>query len=242
VILPAAQAARLDRSVGDTLTVAAVDGSALDLRVAGIVEHGLPGTAGEAVLVGWGDAIDRLGVAGADFFAVRFSAGQALAATPALEAVARQAALEPSTVDRIEGAIADALGRVFGLFDALALVAVVVAALGIINTLTMNVVERVREIGMLRATGMTRRQVGRMVVVEAGILGLVGAILGAVTGLAAGALIVVLAGGQLAVAMEPPWTALGLCLVLGVAVSMAAAWYPARLAGRLSIVRAVQFD
>ncbi len=242
VILPAAQAARLDRSVGDTLTVAAADGSAIDLRVAGIVEHGLPGTAGEAVLVGWGDAIDRLGVAGADFFAVRFSAGQALAATPALEAVARQAALEPSTVDRIEGAIADALGRVFGLFDALALVAVVVAALGIINTLTMNVVERVREIGMLRATGMTRRQVGRMVVVEAGILGLVGAILGAVTGLAAGALIVVLAGGQLAVAMEPPWTALGLCLVLGVAVSMAAAWYPARLAGRLSIVRAVQFD
>jgi putative ABC transport system permease protein len=121
-------------------------------------------------------------------------------------------------------------------------VAVLVAALGIVNTLTMNVVERVREIGMLRATGMTRRQVGRMVVVEAGILGLVGAALGALTGLAAGTVMVVLAGGRLDGGFEPPWTALGLCLGLGVLVSMAAAWYPARLAGRLSIVRAVQFE
>ena len=48
------------------------------------------------------------------------------------------------------------------------LVAVLVAGLGIVNTLTMNVVERVREIGVLRAAGMTRRQVWRMVVVEAG--------------------------------------------------------------------------
>jgi len=130
---------------------------------------------------------------------------------------------------------------VFGLFDALALVAVVVASLGIVNTLTMNVVERVREIGVLRAAGMTRRQVGRSVVVEAGILGLVGAVLGALTGLAAGLVMVVLAGGA-GSPIDPPWTALALCLGLGVGVSMLAAWYPARLAGRLSIVRAVQYE
>ena len=45
----------------------------------------------------------------------------------------------------------------------------IVAALGIVNTLTMNVLERVREIGVLRAAGMTRRQVWRSVVVEAGV-------------------------------------------------------------------------
>ena len=83
----------------------------------------------------------------------------------------------------------DALGRVFGLFDALALVAVLVAALGIVNTLAMSVVERVREIGVLRAIGMTRRQASRMVVVEATILGLVGAVLGAVVGLGVGAVL-----------------------------------------------------
>ena len=56
------------------------------------------------------------------------------------------------------------------------MIAVVVAALGIVNTLTMNVIERVREIGILRAAGMTRRQVWRSVVVEAGVVGLAGAL------------------------------------------------------------------
>src|SRR5206468_11373091 len=96
--------------------------------------------------------------------------------------------------------IDDALGRIFALFDALAAIAVLIAALGIVNTLTMNVIERVREIGILRAAGMTRRQVWRSVVVEAGILGLAGAILGIVFGLVVGALMVVLAGGRLDVA------------------------------------------
>ena len=92
----------------------------------------------------------------------------------------------------------------FGLFDALALVAVVVAALGIVNTLTVSVLERVRELGVLRAAGMTRDQVRRTVVVEAGILGLVGAALGIVTGLiAAVALIGCRGGGPLV--LDIPW-------------------------------------
>jgi putative ABC transport system permease protein len=193
------------------------------------------------VLLGWNDA-RSLGVQGADFFGVRYAPGRDEAARPELERVARVLALEPTTFDRVQGAVSDALDRVFGLFDALAIVAVVVAALGIVNTLTMNVVERVREIGVLRATGMTRRQVGRMIVVEAGILGLVGAVLGTLTGLAAAGLMIALAGDRLDLSVELPWVPIGLCLVLGVAVSMLAAWYPARLAGRMSIVRAVQFE
>ena len=74
------------------------------------------------------------------------------------------------------------------------MIAVLVAALGIVNTLTVGVLERVREIGVLRASGMTRTQVRRTVVVEAGILGIVGAVLGIATGLIAAALLVVWAG------------------------------------------------
>jgi putative ABC transport system permease protein len=240
-ILPAGLAARLGASVDQVLTVPTATGEALDLRIAGIVERSIPGSSGESLLVGWPDAT-VLGVAGADAFAVRFGQDSPSGARDTLRDVATTYALDFVTLDRIQGAVDDALGRIFGLFDALAAVAVVIAALGIVNTLTMNVLERVREIGILRAAGMTRRQVWRSVVVEAGILGLAGAILGIVLGLVVGALMVILPGGRLDVAAGIPWQVVGLTVVLGVSVAMLAAAYPARLAARLPIVQAVQFE
>ena len=241
-IVPAAMAGRLGLTVGQVVSVPTVDGRTLDLRVAGIVERSIPGRTGEAMLVGWTDATTRLGVAGADLFALRFAPDAPPSAPASLRAKANELALEVVPLDRIEGAISDALGRIFGLFDALAAVAVLIAALGIVNTLTMNVIERVREIGILRAAGMTRRQVWRSVVVEAGVLGLAGAILGVVLGLVVGALMVVLAGGRVDVAGGIPWSIIGLTMVLGIVVAMLAAAYPARIASRLSIIRAVQYE
>jgi putative ABC transport system permease protein len=207
----------------------------------GIVDRSIPGSSGEGLLVGWSDAT-TLGVAGADAFAVRFARDAPAEARDTLRDVSTTYALDFVTLDRIQGAVDDALGRIFGLFDALAAVAVVIAALGIVNTLTMNVIERVREIGILRAAGMTRGQVWRSVVVEAGVLGLAGALLGIALGLVVGALMVVLSGGRFDVASGIPWSIIGLALVLGVVVAMLAAAYPARIASRLSIVRAVQYD
>ena len=241
-IVPASMAERLGLVLGQVLTVPTADGEPLALRVAGIVERSIPGRTGEAMLVGWADATARLGVAGADVYAVRFGPNAPAAARDALRTKAGELALEVVSLDRIEGAISDALGRIFGLFDALAAVAVLIGALGIANTLTMNVLERVREIGILRAAGMTRRQVWRSVVVEAGVLGLAGAMLGVVLGLAVGALMVVLAGGRIDIATGIPWSIIGLATVLGIALAMLAAAYPARIASRLSIIRAVQYE
>ena len=241
VLVSTGVAARDGLVVGETINVAAADGSALPMRIAGIVERTLPGRSGESMLVGWADA-ERLGVGGADAFAVRFAATASAEQREAFAAVARSLALEPTPLGRIQGAIGEALDRVFGLFDALALVAVVVAALGIINTLTVNVLERVREIGVLRAAGMTRRQVWRSIIVEAGITGLVGAICGIVAGVVIGGLMVALAGGSVADALSVPWLAVGVALVLGVGLSMLAAAYPARLASSVSIVRAVGYE
>jgi putative ABC transport system permease protein len=240
-IVPAGLADHLGLGVGQVLTVPTEGGTPLDLRIVGIVERSIPGSGGEAMLVGWKDATS-LGVAGADAFAIRFASDAPASARSDLRAIASTYALDYVTLDRITGAIDDALGRIFGLFDALAAVAVLIAALGIVNTLTMNVIERVREIGILRAAGMTRRQVWRSVVVEAGILGLAGAVLGVILGLLVGCLMVVLAGGRLDVATAIPWQVVGLSLLLGVTVAMLAAAYPARLASRLPIVRAVQYE
>jgi putative ABC transport system permease protein len=240
-IVPASLAERFDLTLDQVVTVPSATGEALDLRIVGIVERSVPGSNGEALLVGWGDAT-ALGVAGADAFAVRFAGDAPAGARDLLGDVGTTYALDLVTLDQVKGAVDDALGRIFGLFDALAAVAVLIAALGIVNTLTMNVIERVREIGILRAAGMTRRQVWRSVVVEAGILGLAGALLGVVLGLFVGALMVVLPGGRLDVAADIPWQLVGLTLVLGVTVAMLAAAYPARIAARLPIVRAVQFE
>jgi putative ABC transport system permease protein len=107
----------------------------------------------------------------------------------------------------------------------------------------MNVIQRVREIGVLRAVGMTRRQVYRKVVEEAGIIGLMGDVLGCLTGLVLGVLMIGLAAGLPGVAtIQVPLLILAFAAAFGIAVSMIAAIYPARLAAGMSIVRAVQYE
>ncbi|HSL76665.1 MAG TPA: FtsX-like permease family protein [Candidatus Limnocylindrales bacterium] len=241
VIVPAGVAQTQSMTIGSILRATAADGSPLDLSVAGIAERTLPGRAGESILVGWSDA-ERLGVAGADAFGVRFASPASAVDQATLAEEARSLALDPVPLDRIQGAIGEALDRVFSLFDALSLVAVIVASLGIVNTLTMNVLERVREIGVLRAAGMTRTQVWRSVVVEAGITGLAGAICGVASGILVGGSMVVVSGGRLDPGAAVPWLAVGLAVVLGVALAMLAAAYPARLASGVSIVRAVSYE
>ncbi len=242
-IVPDSLARSMALRVGDEMTFPVGDGRQVALRIVGVVERTIPGRTGETVLVGWPDASAGFGVGGADSFAVRFAPSATAADRAALTALATSDALEANPIDRIAGAVDDTLARVFGLFDVLALVVVIVAALGIVNTLTMNVYERVREIGVLRAAGMTRPQVWRMVVVEAGVLGVVGAILGCVTGLVVGQVMIGLAGGaSLSLPFEPDWRTIFAAAAFGIVVAMLAAIWPARLASRVSIVRAVQYE
>lgn len=240
VLLPRARAEHMHVGVGDSIAVATADGL-VELEVAGVIERSFPGRTGEAALVGWGDAVDRFKVLGADGFVVRFMPGREAAAGAAVEELAAQRALTASPVSRIEGAASDALDRVFGLLDLLALASVVIAALGIVNTLSMDTLERVRELGMLRAVGMSRRQVWRSVFVEAGILGAVGASVGVLAGLVIGIFLVVTAGSPVG-DLRIPWPTIGLSLVLGIALAMLAAAQPARLAGQRSIVSTVRGD
>ncbi len=240
-IVPAAVADRLGLGMGDTIALRLGGGSTLELRVTGIVERSIPSGGGEAILVGWPDASGPIGVPGAESFAVRFAPGAPDTSRAALDAAAGALALQVNPLGQIEGAVADALGRVFGLFDALALLALLVAGLGIVNTLGMGVLERVREIGVLRAIGMTRGQASRMVVTEALILGLAGTILGLLVGLGMGAVLIRLTG-DFTPPMPLPWGSMVAAAVLGIGGSIVASYYPARVASRVSIISAVQFS
>jgi putative ABC transport system permease protein len=241
VIVPASLANASSIHLGDTLDFVTGE-TTTHLKVVGIVAHSIPGDSEEAVLVGWSDALGPFGASGADFFAVRYAAGRESAARPAVDAAALQYALQPSDLDRVRGTVGDALDRVFRLLDALALVAVLVAGLGMVNTLSMSVLERVREIGVLRATGMSSRQVWAMVVIEAGILGVAGALIGAVLGVFVGGLLVALSSGGFSLAFDPPWASILLAMVFGILISVTAALYPAGVASRQSIVQALQHE
>ena len=174
-------------------------------------------------------------------FAVRYAPGQAAAAAAALEPVARAAALEPASLEALAGTIGASVDRLFALLTALAAVALIVAGLGIVNTLTMNVLERVRELGFLRAAGLTRRQARRLVILEAAILGAVGAIIGVAAGVLAGIILAALGAGP-GVTYDPGWGSIALALAGGVALAVVASAWPATVAARVEIVRAVQYE
>jgi ABC-type transport system, involved in lipoprotein release, permease component len=124
----------------------------------------------------------------------------------------------------------------------MALIAVLVAGLGMVNTLSMSVLERVREIGVLRATGMSSRQVWAMVVMEAGMLGFAGSLIGAAVGLLAGGLLVAWSSGGFGLTFDPPWVSIALAVIFGILISVTASIYPAGVASRQSIVRALQHE
>jgi putative ABC transport system permease protein len=238
VILPRATAESRGLTLGDVMAVSTA-GGLVELRVAGIVDRTFPGRAGDTALVGWRDAQERFGVLGADAFAVRYDAGPDTGARSAVAALAAEWALSVAPISVIAASVAGALDRVFGLLDLIALAAVVIAALGIVNTLSMDTFERTRELGMLRAAGMSRRQVWRSVLVEAGIIGAIGALVGSLAGLAIGALLVVSAGGRIEAGLQAPVLSVLLALALGVPLAMLAAAQPARVAGRQPIAGAV---
>ncbi len=240
VIVPQSVADRMGLSVGSTLTAVTAAG-AVPLHVVGIAARTIPGQAAESVLVGWSDATARLGALGADALAVRFAESATSADRAAFNARAVGAALQPQSLDEIAGTIGRTVDLLAGLFAAFALVALLVAGLAIVNTTAMNVAGRRRELALLRAAGLTSRQAWRLVVLEAAILGLDGAILGVIGGLAATGLLAAWGSGP-AGSFAIPWLEAGLAAVVGVSLAVLAAAYPARVAARAPVVSALGLE
>jgi len=134
--------------------------------------------------------------------------------------------------------------QTFSLFDVLAMISMIVASLGVVNTLTMNVLERTREIGMLRGMGMTRRQVRRMILAEAGVMGIIGGVLGLSLGLFM--LYISLQGMAsaqgYALTFVWPLSGIGITLAIALIVSQLAAVWPAKRAASVNIIEAIHTE
>jgi putative ABC transport system permease protein len=133
------------------------------------------------------------------------------------------------------------INPLLGLVYALLSLAIVVSLFGIANTLALSIYERTRELGMLRAVGMSRRQVRTMIRYESVITALIGAVLGMVLGLIFAALMSVPLQDQGFVLSYPVGQLVVILIVAGLA-GVVAAIAPARRAARLDVLQALAYE
>jgi putative ABC transport system permease protein len=150
-------------------------------------------------------------------------------------------AVKVDTRDGFSQAQEDSLNPVLYMFYVLLALSVIVSLFGIVNTLVLSVFERTRELGMLRAIGMTRRQVRRMIRYESIVTALIGTALGLVLGIALAGLVTAALSSE-GLAFSVPVVSLVVFVIIAVVAGMLAAIFPARRAARLNVLEALQYE
>ena len=135
----------------------------------------------------------------------------------------------------------DDINLVLNVLYGLLGLSVIISLFGVVNTLVLSVFERTRELGMLRAVGMTRRQVRRMIRYESIVTTLIGGVLGIVVGTFL-AVLTTQALSDEGIVLAIPWRTIALFVLGTIFVGILAAIFPARRASRLNILKALQYE
>ncbi len=136
----------------------------------------------------------------------------------------------------------DQIGQLLNMVYGLLALAIVVAILGVVNTLALSVVERTREIGLMRAIGTSRRQIRRMIRLESVVIALFGALLGLGLGLGWGATAQKLLALEGMTVLDIPWPTIAGVFVGAAFVGLLAALVPAFRAARMNVLNAIATD
>jgi putative ABC transport system permease protein len=227
--------------VGDTLAMATQRGGERDYRVVGIYQSN---ELASGPVISQADASTgfRTGqlnqgfvklAPGTDVATVRDQLDRLVADNPEVTVLDQSALLEQarSSVDTV----------VIMLYVLLGL-ALVIAILGIVNTLALSVLERTRELGLVRAIGMRRGQVVQMVTVESVVIAVFGALLGVVVGGLLGVAVVRALRDEGISALGIPWTSMATFMALAVVIGLFAAIVPAIRAARTNVLSAIAYE
>ncbi|MGW4542579.1 ABC transporter permease [Streptomyces chartreusis] len=133
----------------------------------------------------------------------------------------------------------DQVGQLLNMVYGLLALAIIVAVLGVVNTLALSVVERTREIGLLRAIGLSRRQLRRMIRMESVVIALFGALLGLGLGMGWGATAQKLLALEGLNVLDIPWPTIIAVFIGSAFVGLFAALVPAFRAGRMNVLNAI---
>jgi putative ABC transport system permease protein len=238
-VIEKAEADQRDLGVGDIVGIDMPNGSTLNLRIVGVFDEPILGVPLAIDLATYEDyltlRLDR-------FLYIDLADG----VTPAQGRAAITAITDQypnAKVTDIDQLIADyekQIGTVLNLVVVLLGFAIIIALLGIVNTLALSISERRHEIGLLRAVGMDRRQVRRMIRWEAVLIAVFGGVLGLVVGLVLGSAVVAAVGQGLQLAF--PVTQLIVYLVAAGIGGVLAAVLPARRGARLDILDAITYE
>jgi putative ABC transport system permease protein len=224
--------------VGDELHFTSREGTQATYRIAGVIDTSV-GLIGDVALTN--ASMERewkskdisfalfAGAPGADAKELQKRADAALKDFPTAESM---------TIDTFKKDQLKQVDTLVGLIYALLSLSVIVALLGIINTLALSVFERTRELGMLRAVGMSRRQVRRMVRAESVITAAIGAVLGVALGIVFAALVSRPLADE-GFLFEIPAGTLVVVFIAAALAGVLAAIPPARRAARVDVLRAV---
>jgi putative ABC transport system permease protein len=229
--------------VGEDIRLQTLEGP-VDFEVAGVTFDTM--ASGYAVHGVYEDATRYFGVEGADIFAVNLVPDADPAAVG--QRILNQWGATHSLKFETDEGFRDRTSQLVESFSALSnvavLVGVVVAALGVINTLLMNVLERRREIGMLRSLGMTQGQIMRLILAESAAMGGLGGLLGVVLG--AWASRFAASSSAMVSGYDYPYVfpvqAVVTCVVIALVVPLLAGLWPAWRGARANIAEAVRTE
>lgn len=213
-----------------------------DFEVAGVIQDFFQG--GRVMYGSWSDMERYFGEDKATLFMIRVEPGAEVDQVKQRleEGIAKSRHLEVESGEEARAEMERATSQVFAMFGAVVWIAVIVAGLGVTNTVTMSVLERMREIGMLRSLGMFVGQVSRMVLAESLAMGVIGGLFGLLVGLPLSWMMVVGMSQGTGWKMDYifPGGSFLSGAVIALVVSQVAALYPAWRAAQMAVLEAIR--